>query len=525
MSILQLDEIRSFVPSVEAIDFQGYSPLSKELTDLFQSVMDYKESIRGDKNLVAKVLQFHNDNVVDVFGKIVKKHTGLKVHKFINSEGPTLGYACILKIGKGTDGWKRAHDAVIRYSNSNLDDEPWYQPSGKKDDTVAILKKVSELLDLEKGKIKDSKVDYKNKQYPFDYEIYFCPYSAYLTHETIHNDVPQINASEVAAIMIHEIGHLISMVEHAGDLIRRSDALVNTIKKVPIKDLSLLAESLKRVKTKDKDLSNQAKEVATVAKNISQASKDSNIITRSLAVIGKLMSSVLTIAGLVCAAIMMRFFLVLIGSRNADLTKTFETKTGDFMTTFGDQSLCEQFADEYVSRHGLGGPLVSALGKLKPVSTAISMLSGFAAARESVLFYQICKFEMFVLGIMLMADYTGAGSYEDYKKRPERLLRNALKAFKHQKMPSDMLDYFIDDYEELQAAYTRALKDEGLSTKIFNINVTITMCLTLPNLINILTTGRIDKNYQKLINAIEEIDASEAYYSLSKLDQLNRRRS
>jgi hypothetical protein len=529
---LGINNLLDYQPGIEAINFQGMSGLSRDLVALFQSVFDYKKSIEGENDITLKVLDFHEKNVPKKFASIVKKHTGLEVKSFTDSTTPSLGYACMLRFGSGDEGWRMAHDAIERYSNNKS--EGWYKPATNEKETLEILKNIAGLIDDTTGHIKANHVTVNGRKIRLNYDVFFCPFSAYMGKESMHISVTPLVAAEVAAIMIHEIGHMMSLIEHAGDLIKRMDALETSLRKLDgegtsaaaeSEKASAIAKSIRKVKGGDKAETKHRRDVASSLENTAKLAKDSNIIERSLGVVMKLIGSVIGIAASTVFGIaLIRPLMFVFGSTNDTMWKSFENKTGDFMKTFGDDSVCERYADEYVSRHGLGSAVVSGLAKLDSFIPAFYAGTEFRGSRESVLVYQIAKFEIFVSSLLMVGDDTGWGTYEPSMKRADRVMQNALKAFKNKNVHPDLQDYFLEDYERVRESAMDARRKHGVAGKMKRANVILAQSISISGLYKLLTTGNIDKRYQEMIDAVEEINASELNYHAAKLDQLGRKK-
>lgn len=529
---LGLNTLQQLMPGTEAIAFQGMSGLAKDLTALFQSVLDYKESIMGEADVTLKVLAFHEKNVPAQFGKIVRRHTGLVVKSFIDSRTPSMGFACTLRLGEGDLAWVTAAEAIAGYSNStaNIGLDTKITSS---DDAIKALDAISKLLNTDTGKLSNTQVTIGNKSTHIVFDIYFCPFTAYLVHQSISTKVDEPTAAEIASIMIHELGHMLSLIEHAGDRIKRMDALQTALHKIistkgsiefEIDKASRIGSMVKAGTSGTPEEIARQKAIAESIENTVKVARDSNIVSRSFGVIIQLLVSLLSMGSQMLIGTLVMYPLhILFASTNSDMWKSFESKTGDFMKTFGDDSICERYADEFVSRHGLATAMISGLSKLDSYDAAFSTNMSWAAHRESTLVYNIAKFELFMSLLMSIEDGSGWGTYEPRRQRADRMLQNALKVFKNKDMHPDLLDYFIADYEAIRAAADKGRKRGGLSDKLLRMNVVLVQTVSVSNLYKLLTTGNVDKRYQELINAVEAINASELNYQAARLTRLSRR--
>ncbi len=518
--------------STEAIAFQGASEFGKELTALFQSVMDYKASRikAGSKRVVKEVLNFHMSNVPKKYMKIVEKYTGLQTSSFTTSGAPSLGYACLLKFGKDYEGWLLAHEAIEKYSG---DDNQLQASKMSIEEKIKIWEDISKLFDQESGRISKMEVGTK-KKIRLEYDVYFCAHSAYLAKETLGPDAEQLTPMEVAAIMIHETGHMMSLVEHAGDVIISQQTATETISIKDIKSLdkktqqklaNAKAKGLKKFKTRVKALDEEVAKVAQAAETIAAIPKESSVLTRFFGAWIALFQSLAFVAEAAIIGTLARVLThVFAGTFHyKELMQSFKKKSSDFMKVYGDRALCERYSDEYVARHGFAAPLVSALGKTDSLYPLIAIGgAGRAQFSESSIVYRIAKSATMVATLLYVADETGYGSYESEVRRAESLMLDVVKALKVANLPPAVSDFYIKDYERTRAAVAAVKKKRGVFSVVRDINVLLAQTITPAHLIKLLVTGNIDSKYQQLMDAVKRLGSSELHYQAAKLDQLSR---
>lgn len=515
--------------SNEAISFQGASPLAIELTKLFQSVLDYRDSIRKtSKNIKSDVYKFHLKNVVSDFPKIVKKHTGLIVRQFETTRELTFGFMCMLSFGDdAAQGNALSMTAVDKYSGRLTNEWSAVTPTSEAE-VVKALTDISTKLNKTTGQLAESSFKIIDTVEDLCCNISFCYISAYLAKDVIHAESQEMTAPELAALMLHEIGHMLSAVEHAADLIRAHGALVESVsvgRQVTV-DSSVIAraasQGTRKVKSVDKDSLAQLDRLDTSASNIEDVETKSGIVGKALSILNVLKLTALGLVKSTVKSIMFRSLALVFGT-NMELSKIlnmYKTKLSDFMSNFGDNCMVERYADEYVSRHGFAKYQVSVVSKL-PKMLAVARFHDVSGARESVLVYQIAKFRTYVICMMFGLGADTDGSYENEADRALSLMRDVLKVFKTTNLPPELLDFYIKDYEETKDM-VKATKPGGLSDKLMSINIFLTKTLTFPSLIKLIVAGRADSNYVKLMKAAQELSSSELHYYSAKLDQLGR---
>lgn len=520
--------LNHLIPSVEAISFQGASKFALELTELFQSVLDYRDSRRGKStNIKSDVYKYHMDNVPKAFSNIVFKHTGLIVESFKTSTELDFGYACLMSFGSDVEkGSPLAHNAIAKYSGKKVD---YYGHVPESEEEIEkTLENISSKIDTVKGMLNDTKFAGIEKVDHMYCDIYFCYISAYLMNDSVHIEAPEFEAQEITAIMLHEIGHMLSAVEHAGDLVRTHQAMTEETKIYAVNDVnaSNIAKATNKGLSKiklDKGTAKQLELLSTASDTVSGVKEKSGIFGKSIAIIVELIQTVLVLLTSLVGMVILRPLMLVFGNNTelGDILSMYKSKRSDFMTNFGDNCICERYADEYTARHGFGMYQISALGKLHKMVSSAYITDINQGSRESTVVYRIAQFKIYVLMHMFGLGDDTDGEYENEAKRAESLVRDTLKVFKETNMSPELLDFYIKNYEDTVKALDK-YKPKGLANKLLSVNVFLTKVVSVPSLIKLLVAGRADSNYQKLMDAARNINANKFHYLRAKLDQLYR---
>ena len=120
-------------------------------------------------------------------------------------------------------------------------------------------------------------------------------------------------------------------------------------------------------------------------------------------------------------------------------------------------------------------------------------------------------------------DETGGGTYEVSLDRAKRILQNSLKSLKQAGGDPKIRDILVREYERIEEEISKAEKSEAFVEKFNRWRYVFMSFISLPGIYNMLARGRFDKNYQKLLNALEDIGNSKLYYRASKLEQIARK--
>lgn len=497
-----------FYPALEAIAFQNGSPLAAELIKIFQSCIDIREleyDNRGAK--VTAVIKYFKDQASGEFIRAIKKHTGMSVSHFHIQNNFNMFFACLMKVGD--EYGMTAHDIIDRYSglsdtkNSNMRKDH-LNNMNIKPTTAAEMEKIADSVNIKSGKFGDG-LFRKNK---IMMELYFDPYSAFLTRDTGHSKFEYLTAEEIAAIMLHEIGHMLSMLEHSADSYFRlkthelaNDHFVKNATRV---------EKIKYVKS---FLEKNFKKKSTIEPK-EPMNKDNVVETVFYSIVLFLVMPTMVFLSPVLALV--NFLFRAAEEANLQL-RDIGNKRSDFASSRINTKYCEQLADEYVSRHGLAGPLTSALAKITHMGQGI----GFPTITESSLIYYLGKVP-WMIEVMFMGDISSGmtGAYDRTKKRIEQNMLHVLSVFKNSNMPPEMLDVYLKDYETTKAVFTnRKLSDKFVeaSELLHKLGTYLFNPVTLASMIS---SGRFNAEYDNLSERVDRLVDNKLLYRAGKLEQL-----
>ena len=195
--------------SQEFIQFQkGYSPLAKQMIDLFAEGNKLRDDTVG--TIVVKmttVLKWFQKEGGIKLAKIISDYLGVKIDKIKISKDCDFGYAVQMKIGDpyGLNAAiildRISGRPVNTYYESIISTYKLYKP------TYEELKRVSESYNAKTGHFDDVKLA-NGKD--ITATLYFDPYSAFMLKDVCHEKLGYLLPEEVAAIMIHECGHVVS---------------------------------------------------------------------------------------------------------------------------------------------------------------------------------------------------------------------------------------------------------------------------------------------------------------------------
>lgn len=236
------------VPGFESIDFQFKSNLGSKMEKVFQEIIDFRD---------AKLEQYKKaapyDINVTLAREIQKMFTNVswkKLHDAVKSE-------CGLDFCKlnlyGYDGTINGLFAVEPLFNSDIldtlsmeSDETgvdkiplfYYESvTGRTEEAAKEMDKLSSLLNLKTSKISAMKAGKCNIQVTLHFDIGSAFLSDLLLTDA--NKTGFMTAREITAIILHEIGHVLTFIEHAN---QRYMCLNNLNRLLNFKDLKSTAD-------------------------------------------------------------------------------------------------------------------------------------------------------------------------------------------------------------------------------------------------------------------------------------------
>lgn len=404
-------------------------------------------------------------------------------------------------------------------------------------------------FDVKKGSLGLKK--FMNKDIGMNF--FFDNYAAFLIRDTLNVNFEYFTAEEITAITMHEIGHMMSMVEHCGDMFfrvaMRSALIKSFVKTAPISEkIKLMRDILKDPEagsTMAAHSSMSAKLIGSLLKTAqnmadsfdqhkSDNRNDSSIQFWSTIV--NFFLNIVIISFLVIGAFYAPFHILIYGlfanlmmSFNRDFMQRGgenDPKYSDFMANKNTGFQWERWADEYVTRYGYGSHLASGLNKLMTAMSSASMISTNAKGADNwirnswvplAINYIISGFWSIALGGNLD---DGCGVYESQVDRLKRILQDTANVFKKLDLPPDATNAYLEEYEKCYAQ----LNDINIGRRCGHLYALIHRCIMSfvdpVQLGNRILRGNIKAEYAQLANDIDDIKANPLFYNASKLQSI-----
>lgn len=529
---------------LEAIDFQIDTKFADAIRDVYQDIMNYRETQRGNRQIVLNVIEYAAKKMDTEFPKLWKQYLNLNLKGITYPGNPSYFFAMCPHIGSEKDMARIADSATgnqlyatdIDFSNKKYEE----------------IRKIAASFDRKKGRIGVTQALGKDIYMDF----YFDPYVGFLIKDTVSIHLDYMTAEELTAITLHEVGHMMSLLERCADMfynVALNIKIMNSFART-----APFAEKLKAVKDiiRDKkfaaDLSsngklkpNEADAAVKTAENMVNFNKDDNYNDSAWSfwqTIANFFVSSVYIAFTVMHWIyspMFEFCITLASHLGLSFGRDYIQRGGsnnpkysDYLANKTTAFNWERWADEYVTRYGYGSHLGSGLNKLFDAMTKTSHFGGMNEKGVDVwirnssiplyLSFIMYNFLAFSMGGNLDDGY---GIYESQIDRLKRIIQDTANVFKHADLPQEVIDRYIVEFERCKKAF------DDISTirrceHLFALTHRCVMSFVDPvQLYNRLFRGNIRAEYAQLANDIDDLKSNQLFYNAAKINSIiNKRR-
>lgn len=495
------------IASYEAIDYQGkYSKLAQDLTSLFQSVIDYRNELAGSQRIIANKVRVYVDNkkFTKKLTDIILKHSGVK-YKVYFIKGELSGV----------------------FATSWLPDTAFSGPMNQykydksKADTTfeKRLETFKKQFNSKDGKLnpKDATLIINNNS-----RLCFCIDSAFLA-DMYHVKIVPLAAVEIAAIVVHEIGHILSFAEQIG-LVHRSVTEFTKPIRINTKSLKEAKKTIASTKgaiatAKDTKLSKKDKlkmelyEKAILS--IEEAQDDMSIKHRFtlgfLALVGVFASMALVHS---TRATFVSFWDTIL---TTSLAKETASKESDFTHALVNLVDIEFKSDEFAAMHGLALPLISALAKLNKASV---LAGGSVLAKDR-------RDSLIKMNIILATEFVGGCSwmymtsmYGTHTERNTAVGKALVKTLRAANLSSEIEDDIMKQYSKFKESILDIEKEAVQSYDRFGSHTRILKkIISLNGLLHFLINGKADEDYVAVMDAAESLTNTELVYQHKQLSR------
>lgn len=535
---------------MEAISFQTSSQLGKDLTAIFQEVIDFRDNLDYSnipddfyKRKVFRahnVMQFVHKTMGPKFIKVVEKDLGFKIKNLViygadDGSSMPLGYFAVnIDINSmGPDMFR----SLMNMTGTNYGDT---ELNGKYANDV---KELAECIDLDSGRLKKTTI---GKKTPIAVQsVYFDAIFAFCLGDYIDNVyAKELTAEELAAIMMHECGHAMTVIEHAADLYVtnsriRNDA-VNIKRSGNIKDAKAFVKELDtKVITKIVSIVNKADfagvdEAKGIKENVlklaTMVSKLGTLLDvadkdrgKGSILIGMAMLPLNVIMSLInlVAIILGDIIMLILGTLTiVELFKYSYVdshgdggKAADRRNNKNSLFLLERWADEFVARQGYGKYLASALVKLEKAvayitnaSPDINLIHHDRTVNKISIYSAAVSLYVSLCRSLSLSHYLEPIIYENSYNRLRRILQDAKGIFKEEKLPDSCVYEWLASCRELdeQIQKSKRIVDTDFGKAAINLLHNL-FVLEPVNVYQLIKDGKLDRDCSILEDRIDDM--------------------
>lgn len=536
------------LPGFESIDFQTSSTLGTDISRVIANAMNeidkiWKDSKEQGDRFRNAVANYCTKNFAPELESVITKDTGIDVRSIQlygrNLKNSSFG---LFAIELGLDDVDTVVTLMNRESGLNTSSKPDKQ-------YLEDLNHLVDLLDFNKGKLKSNKYGKGNKHVihvdiHFDMEFAFM--AKYLFADRVDREQVTPTADEITAIMLHEIGHMMTLVEHSFDMFATANRIHENIHIVDSEKLRNDPKYMDSFIDEHKKILNKIKKVAVMLPNTQQNTKLSKNIKFISAAIDKLelmkitsndaasmqslISKLVAFVGIIVKIILTRCMIglaialstILINYLCASLVnlannKSISTssKTTDRGSGYSQLFLIERWADDYAAHQGYGPELASALNKLEYAFKNYSMMFDDERLRHSTWFLSLCEIASKFLNLpsVLCAPPLLDNIYEDDVRRIERIREDTYAFFRNNTdVPPRIINAYLNKIDKLNEQIKKAEDAQFWSRGARETLSKIWFNLTPTGIYSLLKDGNLQKDLDLLNNQVDAMRNNSLYY-------------
>ena len=499
------------LPSLERIAFQTNSQLARKVITVCQKFQDWITETRK-KRLVDGVLPpFTKGRMQEVMDYANKKFTPELIKILLDELNLKIRIICASDMELGGCVFNITRDLSAEELNHGLSLSTGMQSYNENIIDLTIFDDLEAKVNLEKSSL---------DKVPKSIMAVLIIFPVILLTEELNNKIEPFTAEEFAAIILHECGHAISDYEHYGDIYHRADIVGNSIRylneKADSKIINVVTDNLE--KAPRKVLPKTAVDAFdAVMKEVDILKKEASGISPAVAV--------LAVPGTIVALATLwylkdAFWAALdriSTSAKYGTINNRSNKTSDTVVTMSNSGYEERLADEFVSRHGLGAALISALKKMHDVEHININLSR-ALKNHQITASILCMIDIVgsVFGMLL---YTNDNSYDPELLRYKSVLLNNMVVFKDDKLSPELRSFYIKETQQMLVTINKLTGSTRYKiAKIFMD--TILRITSRGSIVDTFRTAGLSHSYDILQQLTCGLIKNKLYYHSARLQNL-----
>ena len=532
------------IPGFESIDFQSSSmlgaDLSKALSDASTEIDKlWMNSKQDNIEIRLKVKAYCSKVLVPRIKEIARKDAGIEfVQVFVFGDSVKHSAFGLFAVDLSLDDGGTVTDLMNRETGTSC-------PANIKVDEKYLeeLTHMSELLDLKSGKLKSNKYGSGKKRISkaklyFDMEFAFL--GKYLFHDYVDRSKVVPTPDEVAAILLHEIGHMLTMIEHASDMFATANRIRETVNLSNLKDTFSNNKKTEDFVKKNKIIiGNIQKKLMLIpgARKSRTTNQLLKLVTDGIAKIEELTRSIsnvhvrnillLVTTVMMCSIEQLLIiwpltvvFLDYLSLSFINAVANVETpddigKRTDRSAGYNQIFLFERWADDFAAHQGFGPELASGLNKLIYGCEHNSLITFDSRLRNSTAYYCVTNLLEFLLALptTITCIPLNCNLYEETVPRIRRIREDTYAFFRNnQDAPVEVINNYLNKIDRLNAEIEKAEDQYLLPESVRNTITRIWNNITPSGIMSLLNDGNLKRDLDLINNQIDAMSNNSLYY-------------
>lgn len=440
---------------LESLKGDHPSKFAQELIDVFQAIIDDRDKETKVSKRI-KAVERHAGIVREKIPKIVEKYTGIPCNKVILANYPQGMVACLPLIGLASE---------------SVNEAAWnawdiYDAVGSGWETPFSNQEMLDLKNIATEFMKNGKVDNKKHKFKISYRFYYDLYFTLLARETISVKAREHTASDCAADVLHEIGHVVMLAEKASTTFIKHAIIRNRVlgwtkdKTISIKDRMEVTSKLVKDAIKNSNISKDS----ALAK-LSEIDYETTPLANALINIFGFIGAVVCSIGILQEFIIGTAFTIIAlfggpifkvinnilpikteGGDIVSLLMDIDKKMSDLPITKFNTVYTEWYADNYGLKNGLG---VSSIRSLENLAYNGTLLNTPTPITANILTSAM----MYVTQVSIMVSYLpfmGSEEHGTNTSRYEAMCRKLIAMMKKANIPSELKVDYLNQFDAMQ---------------------------------------------------------------------------